>query len=90
MGGAIGGAVGMLHGSPHPMIAYLVLCGIVYGLLPLIFPSMRDSLWYGRPAQIKKHPLSEERVLEGAELIRVMEHRPRRSLLGRILTKLRH
>jgi hypothetical protein len=86
--GAIGNAVGILHGSPHPIIAYFVICGIVYGLLPLIFPSMRDSVWYGR-RPFKNRPLSEERVLDREELIRVMEYRPR-SLLRRVLAKLRH
>jgi hypothetical protein len=82
-------AAGTLHGSPHPIIAYFVLVGIVYGLLPLIFPSMRDSLWYGR-RPFKKRPLSKERVLDREDLVRIMEHHPQRSLLGRILAKLRH
>ena len=89
MAGALGNAVGILHGSPHPLIAYLVICGIVFGLLPPFFPSMCDSLWYGR-RPMKKRPLSEERVLQGADLIRVIEHRPQRSILGRMLAKIRH
>jgi hypothetical protein len=86
--GALGNAAGILHGTHHPIIAYFVIAGIVYGLLPLIFPTMRDSLWYGR-RPFKKRPLSEERVLDREELIRVMEHRPQ-SLLRRVLAKLRH
>jgi hypothetical protein len=79
--GALGSAAGTLYGSPHPLIASFVICGIVYGLLPLIFPSMRNSLRYGlRP--FKKHPLSEERVLDREDLIRVLEHR-------RVLAKIR-
>jgi hypothetical protein len=42
--GALGSAVGILHGSPHPIIAYFVIAGIVYGLLPLIFPHARFPL----------------------------------------------
>jgi hypothetical protein len=80
---------GMLHDSPHPVVAYLVLYGIVYGLLPLIFPSARESLWHRR-RPIRKRPMSEEQVLEGKDLTRLMEHRPRQSLSHRILTKLRH
>lgn len=87
--GSLGAAVGMLHGSAHPMIAYLVICGVVYGLLPLVFPSMRDSLWYGR-RPMKKRPLSEEHVLQGNDLLRVMKRRPQRSLRARIFAKVRH
>jgi hypothetical protein len=63
---------------------------ILLSVIARIFDPWRDSLWYGRwPEQIRKRPLSEERVLDGADLIRVMKLRSR-SILSRILAKTRH
>jgi hypothetical protein len=92
MAGALGSAMGTILGSnaPHRVAFALALNGVlivVFIILPSFFPGLRKYLW--QPPTIRKRPLSEERVLDGAELVRVLNTRPR-SILSRILSKIRH
>jgi hypothetical protein len=74
--------------APHRLAWIFALNGaivVVFWLLPAFFPNLQKYI-----PNLNKPSPSEGRELDSEDLMLVMEHRPRRSFLSRMLAKLRH